>query len=94
MKCFSVPGESGEFVLLRSSTAGSHGNHFGRIEWVVHDAADEMGLEVAASTSDFDVEIIVFLLIMLHQAPAALGIFQFLVHEEIERHNECILLGC
>lgn len=53
---------------------------------VVHAAADGVALGAAATTSHADVEIIVFLAIMLHKAPAAFGLVTFLLHEGIERY--------
>jgi hypothetical protein len=52
---------------------------------VVHAAADGVALGAAATTSHADVEIIVFLAIMLHKAPAAFGLVTFLLHEGIDR---------
>ncbi|XP_019874986.2 zinc transporter ZIP9 [Aethina tumida] len=54
---------------------------------VVHAAADGIALGAAATTSHADVEIIVFLAIMLHKAPAAFGLVTFLLHEGIERQR-------
>ncbi|XP_022902820.1 zinc transporter ZIP9 [Onthophagus taurus] len=54
---------------------------------VVHAAADGVALGAAATTSHADVEIIVFLAIMLHKAPAAFGLVTFLLHEGIERQR-------
>lgn len=54
---------------------------------VVHAAADGVALGAAATTSHSDVEIIVFLAIMLHKAPAAFGLVSFLLHEGIERQR-------
>lgn len=47
--------------------------------------ADGIALGAAATTSHADVEIIVFLAIMLHKAPAAFGLVTFLMHKGIER---------
>lgn len=52
----------------------------------MHAAADGIALGAAATTSHTDVEIIVFLAIMLHKAPAAFGLVTFLMHEGIERY--------
>ncbi|XP_017056791.1 zinc transporter ZIP9-B [Drosophila ficusphila] len=52
---------------------------------VVHAAADGVALGAAATTSHQDVEIIVFLAIMLHKAPAAFGLVTFLLHEKLDR---------
>ncbi|KAH8269776.1 hypothetical protein KR018_001477 [Drosophila ironensis] len=54
---------------------------------VVHAAADGIALGAAATTSHQDVEIIVFLAIMLHKAPAAFGLVTFLLHEKIDRQQ-------
>lgn len=54
---------------------------------VVHAAADGVALGAAATTSHQDVEIIVFLAIMLHKAPAAFGLVSFLLHERIEHQQ-------
>jgi len=52
---------------------------------VVHAAADGIALGAAASTSQVHVEIIVFIAIMLHKAPAAFGLVSFLLHEGFDR---------
>lgn len=54
---------------------------------VVHAAADGVALGAAAKTSHQDVEMIVFLAIMLHKAPAAFGLVSFLLHEGVDRHR-------
>ncbi|XP_034112168.1 zinc transporter ZIP9 isoform X2 [Drosophila albomicans] len=54
---------------------------------VVHAAADGVALGAAATTSHQDVEIIVFLAIMLHKAPAAFGLVSFLLHAKVERQQ-------
>ncbi|XP_017772008.1 PREDICTED: zinc transporter ZIP9 [Nicrophorus vespilloides] len=54
---------------------------------VVHAAADGVALGAAATTSHAEVEIIVFLAIMLHKAPAAFGLVTFLMHEGIDRQR-------
>jgi len=52
---------------------------------VVHAAADGIAMGAAAATHQVDVEVIVFLAIMLHKAPAAFGLVTFLMHESIDR---------
>ncbi|KAG7214011.1 hypothetical protein KM043_001381 [Ampulex compressa] len=52
---------------------------------VVHAAADGVALGAAATMSQPDVEVIVFLAIMLHKAPAAFGLVSFLLHEGVDR---------
>ncbi|KYM94701.1 PREDICTED: zinc transporter ZIP9 [Cyphomyrmex costatus] len=52
---------------------------------VVHAAVDGVALGAAATTSQTDVEMIVFLAIMLHKAPAAFGLVSFLLHEGVDK---------
>jgi len=52
---------------------------------VVHAAADGIAMGAAAATRQVDVEMIVFLAIMLHKAPAAFGLVTFLMHENLDR---------
>lgn len=69
----------------KTDNYGSDRNSTATIGLVVHAAADGVALGAAATTSHHDVEIIVFLAIMLHKAPAAFGLVSFLLHEGIER---------
>ena len=52
---------------------------------IVHAAVDGIALGAAATTKHQDTEMIVFLAIMLHKAPAALGLVTFLLHSGMER---------
>ncbi|CAH1791056.1 unnamed protein product [Owenia fusiformis] len=52
---------------------------------VVHAAADGIALGAAATTSQLHIEMIVFLAIMLHKAPAAFGLSTFLLHDGFDR---------
>lgn len=52
---------------------------------VVHAAADGIALGAAATTSHTDIEMIVFVAIMLHKAPAAFGLVTFLMHDALDR---------
>ncbi|KAL4656194.1 zinc transporter ZIP9 [Arapaima gigas] len=54
---------------------------------VVHAAADGIALGAAASTSQASVQLIVFVAIMLHKAPAAFGLVSFLMHAGLERNR-------
>ncbi|CAH3021688.1 unnamed protein product, partial [Porites evermanni] len=54
---------------------------------VVHAAADGVALGAAVSTSKTEVEVIVFVAIMLHKAPAAFGLSTFLLHEGLVRNR-------
>lgn len=85
------------FMMLvdQISTRSSHSpeskdgkrNATATIGLVVHAAADGVALGAAAKTSHQDVEMIVFLAIMLHKAPAAFGLVSFLLHEGIDRQR-------
>lgn len=68
-------------------TSQSDRNSTATIGLVVHAAADGIALGAAATTSHQDVEMIVFLAIMLHKAPAAFGLVSFLLHEGIDRNR-------
>lgn len=52
---------------------------------VVHAAADGIALGAASATSRFNVEMIVFMAIMLHKAPAAFGLVSFLMSDGVDR---------
>lgn len=63
----------------------------GAVSWtatlglVVHAAADGVALGAAATTHQTDVEMIVFLAIMLHKAPASFGLVTYLLQAGLER---------
>ncbi|KAG2457622.1 S39A9 protein, partial [Polypterus senegalus] len=66
------------FMLLVDQIGTSH----------VHSAdADGVALGAAASTSQTSVQLIVFVAIMLHKAPAAFGLVSFLMHAGLERNR-------
>lgn len=72
----------------RTNTSKGSDKHLtATIGLVVHAAVDGIALGAAATTSHQDVEMIVFLAIMLHKAPASFGLVSFLLHEKIERHH-------
>jgi len=86
------------FMLIVDQVAASKtrdveagGGRKGTVSWtatlglVVHAAADGVALGAAATTNQTDVEIIVFLAIMLHKAPASFGLVTFLMHDGLER---------
>merc|ERR1711915_816237 len=80
---------------IATSKSGSRdvegGKGRGSVSWtatlglVVHAAADGIALGAAATTNQTDVEMIVFLAIMLHKAPASFGLVTYLLHEGLER---------
>lgn len=72
-------------ISSRRTNDGPDRNSTATIGLVVHAAADGIALGAAATTSHHDVEMIVFLAIMLHKAPAAFGLVSFLLHEGIDR---------
>ena len=75
----------------RSSKADLESGRARSVSWtatlglVVHAAADGIALGAAATTNQTDVEMIVFLAIMLHKAPASFGLVTYLLHEGLER---------
>lgn len=84
------------FMLLVdqcSSRRGGEGsktvekNYTATLGLIVHAAADGVALGAAATTAHTDVEMIVFLAIMLHKAPAAFGLVTFLLHEGLDRKS-------
>ena len=82
---------------IATSKSGSKdveaGRGRGSVSWtatlglVVHAAADGIALGAAATTNQTDVEMIVFLAIMLHKAPASFGLVTYLLHEGLERNR-------
>lgn len=78
-------------LAVTSSRDVEGGRGRGAVSWtatlglVVHAAADGVALGAAATTNQTDVEIIVFLAIMLHKAPASFGLVTYLMHEGLER---------
>ncbi|GLH06923.1 Uncharacterized protein GBIM_12514 [Gryllus bimaculatus] len=62
-------------------------NYTATLGLIVHAAADGVALGAAATTAHTDVEMIVFLAIMLHKAPAAFGLVTFLLHEGLDRKS-------
>ena len=77
----------------RSSKADLESGRARSVSWtatlglVVHAAADGIALGAAATTNQTDVEMIVFLAIMLHKAPASFGLVTYLLHEGLERNR-------
>lgn len=52
---------------------------------VVHAAADGVALGAASSSSHSEIQLIVFVAIMLHKAPASFGLVTFLLHEGLDK---------
>lgn len=52
---------------------------------VVHAAADGIALGAAAASTHTEVEMIVFIAIMLHKAPAAFGLVTILLHHGLDK---------
>ncbi|XP_059481277.1 zinc transporter ZIP9 [Neocloeon triangulifer] len=83
------------FMLLVDQLSAKRGDSENKTEksmtatvgLVVHAAADGIALGAAATTAHTDVEMIVFIAIMLHKAPAAFGLVTFLMHEGLERNR-------
>lgn len=76
-----------QISIRRSEGSAADRNITATLGLVVHAAADGVALGAAATTSHQDVEMIVFLAIMLHKAPAAFGLVSFLLHEGIDRQR-------
>jgi len=80
-----------QIASSRSGSRDVEGAKRGVVSWtatlglVVHAAADGVALGAAATTNQTDVEMIVFLAIMLHKAPASFGLVTYLLHEGLER---------
>ncbi|XP_066991284.2 zinc transporter ZIP9 [Anabrus simplex] len=71
----------------RDLEGGLERNYTATLGLIVHAAADGVALGAAATTAHADVEMIVFLAIMLHKAPAAFGLVTFLMHEGLDRNS-------
>ncbi|KAK5853823.1 hypothetical protein PBY51_014947 [Eleginops maclovinus] len=54
---------------------------------VIHAAADGFAVGAAVSTGQVTVQVIVFLAVILHKAPAAFGLVSFLMHAGLEKKH-------
>ncbi|CAI8017187.1 Zinc transporter ZIP9-A [Geodia barretti] len=72
-------------VEVASGTRHRRHNLTATIGLVVHAAADGLALGAAAGLSKVEVQLIIFLAIMLHKAPAAFGFTSFLIHEGYDK---------
>ncbi|XP_050533290.1 zinc transporter ZIP9-A isoform X1 [Daktulosphaira vitifoliae] len=63
----------------------SSGSMTATLGLVVHAAADGIALGAAAASTHTEVEMIVFIAIMLHKAPAAFGLVTILLHQGLDR---------
>ncbi|XP_010898722.1 zinc transporter ZIP9 [Esox lucius] len=52
---------------------------------VIHAAADGVALGAAVASSQVTVQVVVFLAVILHKAPAAFGLVSFLMHAGLEK---------
>ena len=52
---------------------------------VIHAAVDGLALGAAATSTQTEIKMIVFIAIMLHKAPASFGLVSFLLHEGLDR---------
>ncbi|KAH7719928.1 ZIP Zinc transporter [Aphelenchoides avenae] len=71
--------------ITKSSHAGARSKLTATVGLVVHAAADGIALGSAFGTNKLDVQMVVFLAIMLHKAPAAFALVSFLVLEGLEK---------
>ncbi|XP_071376763.1 zinc transporter ZIP9 isoform X1 [Centroberyx affinis] len=67
---------------LRSSTSIT-----ATLGLIIHAAADGFALGAAVATSEVTVQVIVFLAVILHKAPAAFGLVSFLMHAGVEKKH-------
>ncbi|CAB3992066.1 zinc transporter ZIP9 isoform X1 [Paramuricea clavata] len=72
---------------VESNGRQNRGSFTATIGLVVHAAADGIAMGAAAVSSKPEVEIIVFLAIMLHKAPAAFGLTTFLLQQGMQRNR-------
>lgn len=72
---------------VENNTRQRSGNFTTTIGLVVHAAADGIAMGAAVVSSKPDVELIIFVAIMLHKAPAAFGLTTFLLHEGMQRNR-------
>ncbi|KAL0983707.1 hypothetical protein UPYG_G00131600 [Umbra pygmaea] len=54
---------------------------------VIHAAADGVALGAAVASSQVTVQVMVFLAVILHKAPAAFGLVSFLMHAGLEKQH-------
>uniref|UniRef100_A0A3B5JZI2 Zinc transporter ZIP9 n=1 Tax=Takifugu rubripes TaxID=31033 RepID=A0A3B5JZI2_TAKRU len=54
---------------------------------VIHAAADGFALGAAAATGQVTVQVVIFLAVILHKAPAAFGLVSFLMHSGLEKKH-------
>lgn len=73
------------FLVDSSGSLQRRYNTTATVGLVVHAAADGIALGAASTTTHADIQMIVFLAIMLHKAPAAFGLVTFLLHEGLEK---------
>jgi len=80
-------GSSNSKDIESSSSSAPKRSFTATLGLVVHSAADGIALGAAATTPHTDVEMIVFVAIMLHKAPASFGLVTFLLHEGLDRNS-------
>ena len=70
--------------MLTTFTAGRH-KITATVGLVVHAAVDGIALGSASMTDKSDIQLIVFVVIMLHKAPASFGLSTILLMEGLEK---------
>ncbi|XP_065321997.1 zinc transporter ZIP9-like isoform X3 [Gordionus sp. m RMFG-2023] len=79
-----IKGNNSNFLI---SNGNSNFKISTTIGLVIHSAADGLALGAAASTERIDVEIVVFIAILLHKGPAAFTLTTFLVQGGLNRDS-------
>ncbi|XP_028676375.1 LOW QUALITY PROTEIN: zinc transporter ZIP9-B [Erpetoichthys calabaricus] len=79
----------GSYLSFRNPHTGLSGisSMTATLGLVIHAAADGVALGSAVASSQVSVQVIVFLAVILHKAPAAFGLVSFLLHTGLEKRQ-------
>ncbi|XP_029377256.1 zinc transporter ZIP9 [Echeneis naucrates] len=75
-----VVDQMGNYIFMRDNSVGITAT----LGLVIHAAADGFALGAAVATDQVTVQVIVFLAVILHKAPAAFGLVSFLMHAGLD----------
>ncbi|XP_028324418.1 zinc transporter ZIP9 [Gouania willdenowi] len=76
----------GNYFFTNQNSRRAHKAHItATLGLVIHAAADGFALGAAVATAQVTVQIIIFLAVILHKAPAAFGLVSFLMHGGLEK---------
>lgn len=84
-----VVDQIGSYLSKRDQTTSSPNSvHItATLGLVIHAAADGFALGAAVATGQVTVQVVVFLAVILHKAPAAFGLVSFLMHAGLEKKH-------